>query len=178
VFALAPQPLLMLLGHLLGDLQPADVFQLHREPASWAWLSEGEVQPLVVRRPDEHSGLPALVLSLSGTITVDRVTAVLGPNACIWTVTIACPNNDYLKRPEQLQEFRETARKLLDQIKAAHGQGVVLHVFPAAPVAICVELGRALMPKVDLPLRVYDAHKRRGDFAHALDLNTDGGGSR
>lgn len=31
VFALAPQPLLMELGRLLGDIVPAEVHQLHRE---------------------------------------------------------------------------------------------------------------------------------------------------
>jgi hypothetical protein len=37
VFALAPQPLLILLGHLLGDLPSCEIYQKHREPDSWAW---------------------------------------------------------------------------------------------------------------------------------------------
>ena len=35
VFALGPIPLLVELGSLLGDITPADVYQLHREPAGW-----------------------------------------------------------------------------------------------------------------------------------------------
>ena len=35
VFALAPQPLLILLGTLISDIYPADVYQLHREPTTW-----------------------------------------------------------------------------------------------------------------------------------------------
>lgn len=35
VFALAPQPLLIELGHLLSDIPAAQVYQLHREPPNW-----------------------------------------------------------------------------------------------------------------------------------------------
>jgi SMODS-associated and fused to various effectors sensor domain len=175
VFALAPQPLLMLLGMLLCDLAAVEVYQLHREPAGWAWQADGEAQPLHIVAPREIAGPPALVLALSGTVVEDRIRSALGPSATIWTVTIDRPNNDYLKTRGQLQEFRERLRGLLDRIKATHGQGEILHVFPAAPAAVCVELGRVLMPKADVPLRVYDENKRLGGFSHALDLNTTGG---
>jgi hypothetical protein len=38
VFALAPQPLLIRLGTLLGDIVPVSVHQKHREPDTWKWL--------------------------------------------------------------------------------------------------------------------------------------------
>jgi SMODS-associated and fused to various effectors sensor domain len=37
VFAVAPQPLLILLGSLLSDIPAADIYQLHREPPGWSW---------------------------------------------------------------------------------------------------------------------------------------------
>lgn len=37
IFAVAPQPLLMLLGFLLSDIPAAVVYQLHREPPDWRW---------------------------------------------------------------------------------------------------------------------------------------------
>ena len=42
MFALGPIPLLVKLGALLGDITPADVYQLHREPAGWCWAEDGE----------------------------------------------------------------------------------------------------------------------------------------
>jgi hypothetical protein len=174
VFGLAPQPLLMLLGVLLGDLTPATVYQRHREPTTWQWLQEGEAQPLVIREPST-TGTPALVLSLSGTIAEERVRSVVGSSASLWTVTNERPNNDYLKRREQLQEFRQKLRGVMDRIRIAHGRNEPVHVFATAPVAVCIELGRILMPKVDPPLRVYDDHKFRSGFVHALDLNSPKG---
>ena len=63
----------------------------------------------------------------------------------------------------------------MDQIKVQHGEQGVIHVFPAVPVAIAVDFGRVIMPKADLPLRIYDENKALGGFSHALDL---GAGSR
>lgn len=174
VFGLAPQPLLMLLGTCIVDLVPTEVYQLHREPTTWKWQSAGETQRLVVREPTSCRGEPALVLSLSATIGSDRVHAVLGQNVAIWTVAVERPHNDYLRQPDQLREFREVVRKLLDVIKSAYGSKTTLHVFPAAPVSACVEFGRIIMPKADMPQRIYDENRRLGGFVHALDLDSNG----
>ena len=81
IFALAPQPLLMLLGYLLSDIPTADAYQRHREPPGWKWKDETDVEAFTLYEPDQFSGPPALVLSLSATITDSRVHAVLGPDA-------------------------------------------------------------------------------------------------
>ncbi len=171
VFGFAPQPLLMALGHLLSDITPADVFQLHREPPNWCWQEHPEGFVFTVKEPGSINGVPALVLSLSGTINRDRVEKILGKEFSPWEVTIDTPNNDFLKSREQLQDFRTLMRSLLDKIKAKHGEQATIHVFPAAPVAIAIELGRIIMPKADLPMRVYDQNKKADGFIFALDIN-------
>lgn len=170
VFAAAPQPLLLLLGTLLSDIPAAEVYQLHREPPGWLWRDHPEGFDYVVQEPAAVGGPPALVLSLSATISNDRITAVV-PDATIWRLTVREPHNDFLRSRRQLQRFREVARPLLDRIKARHGEAATLHVFPATPVAVAVEMGRILMPKADLPLRIYDQNRALGGFVHALDLN-------
>jgi hypothetical protein len=46
-----------------------------------------------------------------------------------------------------------------------HGEHAVIHVFPALPVPAAVEVGRAWMPKADLPMIIYDRNRRRrGDL--------------
>ena len=170
VFALAPQPLLILLGSLLGDIVPADVYQRHREPPTWEWPSAALTPLFEIRAPLSTSGPPALVLALSATVTPDRITSVLGTEASIWTVTVPAPHNDIVKSREQMSRFRSLLRPLFDQIKAAHGQRTPLHVFPVAPVSAAIELGRTRMPKADMPWRVYDQISARGGFVHALSI--------
>ncbi|MBX3465503.1 MAG: SAVED domain-containing protein [Planctomycetes bacterium] len=170
IFAVAPQPLLMQLGFSLSDIPSAETFQLHREPPGWKWRSHPPRSRFVVVEPTEIRGAPALVLSLSASISPERVKAVLGEDVTIWTLTVDEPHNDFLQSRQQLKEFRETVRPLLDLIKLKHGESSLLHVFPAMPVSTAVDFGRVLMAKADLPIRVYDQNRSKGGFVHALDL--------
>lgn len=125
-----------------------------------------------VIRPKTSSDTIALNLSLSATVDNARITSVLGDDAAIWKVTIDNPYNDFLKSRAQVQAFRECFRKLLDEIKAVHGQEQVIHVFPAVPVSIAIEVGRVWMPKADLPLTVYDQNSALGGFVEALSIDS------
>lgn len=162
VFGLAPQPLLMELGRLLCDIGEADVHQLHREPKGWRWAEDGPRIAYKIRPPADTLGKPALILALSATVTPERVTALLGPNVSIWSITAETPGNDIMRHKEDLREFRRLVRSILDAIKAAHGESATIAVFPALPLSAAIEVGRVWMPKADLPLLVYDEQKPRG----------------
>jgi hypothetical protein len=168
IFALAPQPLLILLGTLLTDIPKAEIFQLQREPQSWVWPENAPLLDFLVEEPTVTTGAAALVLALSATINKDRITPVLGNDAAIWVVTTSEPHNDLLKSPHRLTSVRKLLRKLLDRIKSRHGQNTELHIFPAMPVSASVELGRIRMPKADMPWTVYDQINERGGFIAAL----------
>lgn len=171
ICAFATQPLLMYLGFLLSDIPAAEVYQLHREPPNWKWQEHPDGFKYIIQEPDVINGPPALIIALSATINDDRITSVLGEKATIWRVTHSSPNNDYLKSRKQLQQFREIMRRLMDCIKAKHGENAVLHVFPSMPVATAVEMGRLIMPKADLPLKVYDQNPEKTSFIHVLNLD-------
>lgn len=170
VFALAPQPLLVLLGTLISDIYTADVYQLHREPKTWKWQEEPEDFDYIVVEPTEVTKKVAFNLSFSATIDNNRITKVLGEDTSIWTITIPSPNNDFVKGREQLSKFRELMRELFNKIKLIHGEDTVLHIFPAVPVSIAVELGRVWMPKADLPLALYDENKKVGGFHYTFSI--------
>jgi len=170
VFSLAPQPLLILLGTLLGDIVPSDVYQRHREPSTWEWPVVLPTPPFDVRPPTSTAGSPALVLALSATVTADRITSVLGPDASIWTVTVPHPHNDFTKSREQISRLRSSLRLVFDQIKAAHGQTTPLHVFLVTSVSAAIEFGRVRMPKADMPWRTYDQVNANGGFVPALSI--------
>ncbi|HTW31972.1 MAG TPA: SAVED domain-containing protein [Candidatus Sulfotelmatobacter sp.] len=171
VFALAPQPLLILLGSLLSDIPAADVYQLHREPAGWRWENQPDDFDYLIQEPAKPSGIPALVFALSATVTDARIQAVLGGDVAIWRVTIPTPHNDFLKSRKQSEAFRKRLRQVMDRIKAHHGEDAIIRVFPAMPVALAVEFGRILMPKADLPLDVYDENRKLGGFVRAIEIN-------
>lgn len=162
VFALAPIPLLVELGRLLCDIVPADVYQLHREPPTWGWLDKGPSVAYEFHKPNRINGSIALKLGLSATINDDRITSVLGEDVAIWSVIANPPSNDLMRHPADLSEFRRLMRRVYNEIKAAHGEGSPIHIFPAVPVSAAVEIGRVWMPKADLPLIIYDQNRNMG----------------
>ena len=170
VFALAPQPLLIELGRLLGDIVAADVRQLQREPQGWAWRADGPAVCYRVRKADRGGGPVALVLALSATVTDERIFAALGPEAAIWAIEADRPHNDILKRSADLAEFRRLLRLTFNAIKAVHGEQATIHIFPALPVSAAVEVGRVWMPKADLPLVIYDQNRKMDGFMQALGI--------
>lgn len=171
IFALAPMPLLTLLGSLMTDKIPAQVYQLHREPhQTWYWMQGQEKFEYKIKTPDSSKYPPVLVISLSDSIAYERITAVLGAEISIWELTIEKPHNDFLKSKSQLSIYRETIRKLMVDIGKAHGKTTPLSIFPAMPVACAVELGRVRMPKADMPWIIYDQNNKRKCFIKTLEI--------
>jgi hypothetical protein len=72
VFALAPQPLLILLGSLLGDIVPCDVYQRHREPTTWEWPQDSETPLFRLRRPDCIEGPAVLLFEVKSKLPMDK----------------------------------------------------------------------------------------------------------
>lgn len=172
IFAIAPQPLLILLGSLINNISKAEIYQRHREPQTWQWPAKAPKLGFQVEAPAATNGTPALVIALSATVTDDRITDIL-PDANIWRVSVSKPNMDLIKSRAQLSEFRTVLRTVLDRIKAAHGQATQLHVFPVVGVAPAIEIGRVRMPKADMPWQVYDQVNARGGFIPALSLSKE-----
>ena len=170
VFALAPQPLLIKLGVLLNDLNDVKVYQKHREPSTWKWNAVSSNIEYIIHEPENKTKIPVLIFSLSATITYDRIQKILGDNTSIWKITLSgTPNNDFLKTEALLSNFRRTIRHAFDKIKSHHGC-TELHIFPAMPVSASVELGRVWMPKVDMPIVIYDANKVKNDFYKTITI--------
>jgi len=172
IFALAPQPLLIKFGTLLSDIYEAEIYQLHREPYTWGWVDDDTTIHHKLLEFEKYGNNIVLKFELSATIINTRITAVLGEDCSIWSITHDNPlNNDYIRNRDNIADFRKTMRKAFDTIKAKHGQNVVLHIFPAMPVSIAVELGRVWMPKADLPMVIYDQNNKLDGFYKTITIN-------
>jgi len=174
VFALAPIPLLMYFGKQLGDIYPADVYQRHRQPATWSWQDlddPGFNYTVLYPEQDEQSGERVVVcLSLSGTIHPAEVEHAIGEQLPAYTLTIADPRRDFLRAKEQLELFRVEWARLLTKIREIHGPQTEIHLFPAIPNSVAVEIGRVLLPKSDPSLAVYDHDHSSGGFRQIMAI--------
>ncbi|GKX50319.1 HNH endonuclease [Budvicia aquatica] len=173
VFALAPQPLLIQLGALLTDKIDVETYQLHREPKSWRWQNCQDEFDYIIHKPEHFNGQPVLIVSLSDHVSHDRITRVMGEDVSIWEMTIDRPNNEFMQAKQQLSLFRKHMRKLMVEIKHAHGESTPLHIFPVMPVSCAIELGRVRMPKADMPWLIYDHDIKTQQFIEAIELKGD-----
>lgn len=170
IFGIAPQPLLIYLGSLLSDLPTAEVYQLHRSPPDWIWKNGKDKIDYQVIKDNRKGNNIAVALSLSQGINTSKILQVVGADTPLWTITINEPNNEFLKNKNQLDEFRILFKKILSEIKAINSDDTTIHVFPAVPVSFAIEIGRARLPKVDLPMIIYDYNKKRGGFVKAINI--------
>lgn len=169
IFAFAVQPLLIKLGSLFSDIHPAEVYQRHREPPTWGWVPGPEIFEYQIEEPESKERAVVLNLSLSANIESVRIEQVFGDQKYSeWKLTIENPNNDFLKSKAQLQMFRTEFRAILNRIKAKHGENSILHIFPAVPVSVAVEIGRVWQPKADLPMVIYDQSRKSKGFIKTL----------
>lgn len=156
LFAIAPVPLLIKLGALFTDKCPVDIYQKKREPDTWDWLSDGPAVEFQISPPAQKFDKIALVLSLSGRIPPEDVHKTLGDEVSFWDVSIESPNNDCIKTPADLSEFRRVIRKVFDEVKRFHGTDQVIHTFAAIPISAAIEIGRTWTHRADLPLQTYN----------------------
>lgn len=171
VFGLAPIPLLIELGRQISDIATAEVRQLLRDPKGWKWDMSSAPTALSLRRPPVPKQTVALKLEISAPIADERVTAVLGDQASIWSIAAQGPHNDIFRRPEDVAAVAKIFRTTLDDIKNAHGEDVVVNLFPAIPVSAAIEVGRSWQPKAHPKVKIYDQNRKRGGFIHVHDLD-------
>lgn len=170
IFALANQPLLVLLGSLFTDQVPAEVYQPHRNPHRWAWPAASGTTEYEIRRPDDCLGTPALVISLSATIARSRIADFVPTPHSIWEITIPAPSPHFLTSKEQLTDFGKAIRKVVDDIRVSCPAAGEIVVLPAMPAACAVEMGRVRLPKSDLPWRFFDQNNTHNRFIEALTI--------
>lgn len=170
VFAFAPIPLLIKLGTLINNIYTANIHQKVKTPDTWNLNDDTtEVKYKVIEPENKHKTV-ALNVSLSATITNERITQVLGDDCDIYIITIGTPFNDYLQSKKHLEDFSVSIRQLFNQIKAKYNSKTPIHIFPAMPIATAIELGRVWMPKADMPLYLYDENTANSGFVKVMEI--------
>lgn len=172
LFSLAPIPLLIQLGALFTDKISVDTYQPIREPKGWHWQEFPEGFEFIIKKPEKVDGAPVLVISLSDIINHERIRSVMGEQVSVWELTVSEEHigNDNIRNSAQLSMMRSIIRKLMVLIKDVHGSTTPLSVFPAMAVSCSIEMGRARMPKADMPWIIYDQNNKEKKFIKAITI--------
>ena len=156
LFPMAPIPLIIKLGNILGDKKIIDIYQKTRTPDTWAWLATEITNEFEIKKEIIGTGNRiALILSLTAEVDFDRITDVLNDVGIIYHLKAKRNGVDCIKSLEDLKKFWEKFQNICDQIKNVDKKNEVF-VFPAIPVSAAFEVGRRHMPKTHPIMHIYD----------------------
>ena len=168
LYALAPIPLLVLLGNLFANRPNINIFQLKKVPSSFEWEEDGEKLDIkVTQSPDEFLGEEAaLLMSFSGQVDKQNVMGAIGKKIPLIEMSIKEPFDDFLRSKSQLNEFLTEYRKVKSSLVS---KGVkTIHLFAAIPIAFAIGIGQAYNPNYDPDIVTYDF--KQGIYSKALTI--------
>lgn len=168
VFAFGPMPVLILLGRILGDKGAMSVYQWSRQSKSWLWDKPDGASMLRPRCSPVPQGQStvAFALSLSAPVNKAALQAAV-PDLPVVEFTVETPDHALIACTEDIHVIRTALRKAISDLRDAGTTRIEL--FPAAPLSVCVELGRMLLPKSDPEIRVWD-YQHKGTFIETITI--------
>ena len=157
IFPIAPIPLIIKLGELIGDKLPCDVYQKTRVPDTWEWQSVELTNTFAIGRKEynQESENIALIISLTNEILDDRIPRIDEYRA-IYKITASELGVDCIKSISDLSAFWHTYQSVCEDILNLYGRNVGVHLFPAVPVSVAFEIGRRYMTNTYPKISIYD----------------------
>ncbi|OBY33200.1 hypothetical protein ACT18_02585 [Mycolicibacter kumamotonensis] len=161
VFPLARIPVLILLGKLLDDTVPVDLYPKRRDgDEGWGWASAAADVSFEFTRV--QAGFDptkvALLVSVSGSVDRGRLPDEIDERYALYELrpfdTLPAPG--LIASADSLDAFCRTWREVLATVEARHHSVQNLPTFSAVPAAVAVSMGRHLMSAAQPPLDIYD----------------------
>lgn len=161
VFPLARIPVLILLGTLLDDTVPTELYPKRRDgDEGWGWTpGSGEHKfTFTCVKKGTNARNVAVLLSVSGSVDPGRLPDEIDGSFTIYEITPigTVPATGLITTPTTLDAFSRSWRALLAVIESDHPGAESISAFPAVPAAAAVSMGRHLMRTAHPPLRIYD----------------------
>lgn len=163
VFPIAPIPLIMKLGFLMGDKVRANVYQKSKHPDTWEWQTTELTNAFKIDEMTFESGEGvAIVVSVTAEIEME---AVRNTNAFrkVYILRADRQGDESIKSEKDLSAFWHKYKELCERLKAEE----TVSVFPAIPVSAAFEMGRRYMVGVYPKMVIYD---RDGEFFETLTI--------
>ena len=151
-FIMALIPLGCYLGYAIGNKTPVQTFQHFRDTEDWKWRGNGgsfAVTYAYITKPSQNVNL---LINISGTIDENLVTADFPK----YSINADKPGFGFLQSWQQVLDFRQKYRDVLDIIRQENGESVTIHLYPATPNPINFEIGKGIMKNLDPTIILYD----------------------
>ncbi len=147
IAGLAPIPMLMKLGALIGDKTSANIMDLPGE--GWLWdKSDSRPEPNYnYNVPEKLPREASVVVSISGNASQPAGREVVEFRATF-------PDRGIIRKQAHLEQFRRSFDAFLQKVSGAGAR--VVHIHPATPLSASIEIGRMLLPKTFEAIYVWE----------------------
>ena len=174
VFGFARIPLLVYLGYKIGDKIPTDIYQKQRgETESWFWNEEAEPVEFETTQLQHSSAKEnvALVLSISGTIPLERLPTLIDESFNIFSLHPVGveANRDIFESYTSFANFVKCYHQFLSSLELTNKAARQIHLFAAIPVSAAIACGRGVMRDAQPAIVVYDLCA--GEYKSTLTIN-------
>lgn len=178
VFPLARVPVLILLGTLLDDTVPVDLYPKRRDgDEGWGWTptaADVTFHSTRVRVGSDPTKV-ALLVSVSGSVDRHRLPDEID-DYTIYELRPAdtLPVPGLIASAASLDAFSRSWREVLATVEAKHHGVQAIPTFSAVPAAAAVSMGRHLMRAAHPPLHIYDRATGSTTYQFATSTATTG----
>jgi len=156
LFPIAPIPLIVKLGELIGDKIPCDIYQKTREPDTWCWQSKKATNSFAEELTIQDAGSNiALILSLTNDIQIDRIPDKQKYKS-IYKIKASQFDVDCIGSKSDLSLFWHQYQHTCEKIINTYGTNCSVDLFPAMPVSAAFEVGRRYMPNIYPKITIFD----------------------
>ena len=139
-------------------------------PMEWRWYEGYPKLNFKIVPPD---GPPtretAVAISVSESVLEQEVVSAIG-DVPYYHVRVGKPGLDMVRSASDLVSFRKCWRDLLTMIRNHHGPSTVVHLFPAVPNSIGIEMGRVTLPKSHPEFKVWDHQRDKGGYIFSFSV--------
>lgn len=171
VFPLAPIPLIVQLGYLMGDKIQSTVYQRRHHHDIWDWQPHNSGSSFILcqfppRRKGRNAALLVSLSSAKSDSERNRFAAAVNAKY-VYEIQATNPGVDCIASKEDLSNFWHVYQMVMDRICSSHPEVKEISVLPIVPVSAAFEMGRRFMPGVHPKLHIYDFS---GDFIKTLTI--------
>lgn len=155
------------MGYAIGNKMPVQTYQHFRDSEDWKWRDGGGSFSVTYANVTEPSENVNLMINVSGTIDSNLV----AKDYPAYSINADSPRFGFLQSWQQVLDFRQKYRDVLDKIRQEHGELVIIHLYPATPNPINFEIGKGIMKNLDPTIVLYDKTSDGIAYFEAMHLH-------
>ena len=178
-YGIAHIPLLFHIGCQLQNRKRFHFFDHNRKTNEWDLLQGGGDYPEIrlaelLDDVSQKCGDVVVRISVSYLVTFEDVEGIVPNPIASLHLRIDQPRRDVVNSEEQLQQYGDTFRDVLDEIHNKLPNTERVHIFYAGPVALAVSFGRLISKTIHPKIIVYNySSKDNPRYPWGLEITAD-----